>query len=76
MVPSASFRFPTTETTSGEIQLNSGLRVQTAVWLPAVIGGGPEALGAGFGHVVLGLPAPFSDNVARWVADELITTSV
>lgn len=31
-----------------------------------------EAVGAGFGHVVLGLPAPYPESVARWVADELI----
>ncbi|MCA1194910.1 LLM class flavin-dependent oxidoreductase [Saccharopolyspora sp. 6V] len=35
-----------------------------------------EAIGAaveaGFTHVVLGLPAPFPPEVARWVADELI----
>ena len=30
------------------------------------------ALGAGFGHVVLGLPAPYPAGVARWVADEII----
>jgi alkanesulfonate monooxygenase SsuD/methylene tetrahydromethanopterin reductase-like flavin-dependent oxidoreductase (luciferase family) len=30
------------------------------------------ALGAGFAHVVLGLPAPYPPGVARWVADELI----
>ena len=34
-----------------------------------------EALDAGFRHIVLGLPAPYPANVARWVADELITTS-
>jgi len=34
-----------------------------------------EAIEAGFGHVVLGLPAPYPANVARWVTDELITTS-
>ena len=34
-----------------------------------------EAIGAGFPHIVLGLPAPFPANVARWVTDELITTS-
>lgn len=34
-----------------------------------------EAIDAGFGHVVLGLPAPFPSGVARWVADELVTTS-
>jgi alkanesulfonate monooxygenase SsuD/methylene tetrahydromethanopterin reductase-like flavin-dependent oxidoreductase (luciferase family) len=31
-----------------------------------------EAIGAGFGHIVLGLPAPYPANVAQWVADELI----
>ena len=34
-----------------------------------------EATGAGFRHIVLGLPAPYPANVARWVADELISTS-
>ncbi|MCC3655358.1 LLM class flavin-dependent oxidoreductase [Streptomyces sp. S07_1.15] len=33
-----------------------------------------EAVGAGFGHIVLGLPSPYPDGVARWVADELIGT--
>ncbi|MZE80755.1 LLM class flavin-dependent oxidoreductase [Streptomyces xinghaiensis] len=33
-----------------------------------------EAAGAGFGHIVLGLPSPYPDGVARWVADELIGT--
>jgi alkanesulfonate monooxygenase SsuD/methylene tetrahydromethanopterin reductase-like flavin-dependent oxidoreductase (luciferase family) len=32
-----------------------------------------EAVEAGFGHIVLGLPAPWPEGVARWVADELIT---
>jgi hypothetical protein len=31
-----------------------------------------EAIDAGFQHVVLGLPAPFPDNAARWVAREVI----
>lgn len=31
-----------------------------------------EAVDAGFGHVVLGLPAPFPAGVATWVAEELI----
>lgn len=31
-----------------------------------------EALDAGFTHVVLGLPAPYPEDVAHWVADELI----
>jgi alkanesulfonate monooxygenase SsuD/methylene tetrahydromethanopterin reductase-like flavin-dependent oxidoreductase (luciferase family) len=31
-----------------------------------------EAVDAGFGHVVLGLPTPYPADVARWVADELI----
>ncbi|MDQ2787291.1 MAG: LLM class flavin-dependent oxidoreductase, partial [Chloroflexota bacterium] len=34
-----------------------------------------EALDAGFSHIVLILPAPYPENVARWVTDELITTS-
>jgi len=32
-----------------------------------------EAVDAGFGHVILGLSAPYPADVARWVADELIT---
>jgi alkanesulfonate monooxygenase SsuD/methylene tetrahydromethanopterin reductase-like flavin-dependent oxidoreductase (luciferase family) len=35
-----------------------------------------EAIDAGFGHIVLGLPAPYPPNVARWVTDEIITASV
>lgn len=31
-----------------------------------------EAVAAGFGHIVLGLGAPYPDGVARWVADELV----
>jgi alkanesulfonate monooxygenase SsuD/methylene tetrahydromethanopterin reductase-like flavin-dependent oxidoreductase (luciferase family) len=31
-----------------------------------------EAVGAGFRHLVLSLPAPYPGNVAQWVADELI----
>jgi alkanesulfonate monooxygenase SsuD/methylene tetrahydromethanopterin reductase-like flavin-dependent oxidoreductase (luciferase family) len=31
------------------------------------------ALEAGFGHVILGLAAPYPADVARWVADEIIT---
>jgi len=34
-----------------------------------------EATDAGFAHIVLGLPAPYPDSVAWWVADELITES-
>jgi alkanesulfonate monooxygenase SsuD/methylene tetrahydromethanopterin reductase-like flavin-dependent oxidoreductase (luciferase family) len=34
-----------------------------------------EAIEAGFLHIVLGLPAPYPDNVARWVTDELISKS-
>ncbi|QFU89338.1 LLM class flavin-dependent oxidoreductase [Amycolatopsis sp. YIM 10] len=34
-----------------------------------------EAAGAGFGHIVLGLADPYPVGVARWVADELITTA-
>jgi alkanesulfonate monooxygenase SsuD/methylene tetrahydromethanopterin reductase-like flavin-dependent oxidoreductase (luciferase family) len=32
-----------------------------------------DAVGAGFRHVVLGLPNPYPPGVARWAADELIT---
>ena len=35
-----------------------------------------RATDAGFQHVVLGLSAPYPANVARWVTDELISTSV
>jgi alkanesulfonate monooxygenase SsuD/methylene tetrahydromethanopterin reductase-like flavin-dependent oxidoreductase (luciferase family) len=31
-----------------------------------------DAVGAGFSHVVLGLPAPWPAGVARWVADEIL----
>ncbi|GAA4902829.1 LLM class flavin-dependent oxidoreductase [Streptomonospora salina] len=31
-----------------------------------------DATDAGFGHIVLGLPAPYPAGVARWVADELL----
>ncbi|GAA3934446.1 monooxygenase [Amorphoplanes auranticolor] len=31
-----------------------------------------EAVAAGFGHIVLGLPAPYPPGVARWVTTELI----
>jgi alkanesulfonate monooxygenase SsuD/methylene tetrahydromethanopterin reductase-like flavin-dependent oxidoreductase (luciferase family) len=34
-----------------------------------------EAIHAGFTHIVLGLSSPYPPDVARWVADELITTS-
>jgi alkanesulfonate monooxygenase SsuD/methylene tetrahydromethanopterin reductase-like flavin-dependent oxidoreductase (luciferase family) len=34
-----------------------------------------EAIDAGIGHIILGLPSPYPDGVARWVADELITRS-
>jgi alkanesulfonate monooxygenase SsuD/methylene tetrahydromethanopterin reductase-like flavin-dependent oxidoreductase (luciferase family) len=33
------------------------------------------AVDAGFGHVVLGLPAPYPTGVAEWVAGELIATA-
>jgi alkanesulfonate monooxygenase SsuD/methylene tetrahydromethanopterin reductase-like flavin-dependent oxidoreductase (luciferase family) len=33
------------------------------------------ATDAGFTHVILGLSAPYPENVARWVVDELITPS-
>jgi len=34
-----------------------------------------EAGAAGFAHVVLGLPAPYPEGVARWVAEELASRS-
>jgi alkanesulfonate monooxygenase SsuD/methylene tetrahydromethanopterin reductase-like flavin-dependent oxidoreductase (luciferase family) len=34
------------------------------------------AVGAGFRHLVLSLPAPYPENVARWVTDEVISKSV
>lgn len=34
-----------------------------------------SATEAGFQHIILGLAPPYPANVARWVADELITTS-
>lgn len=34
-----------------------------------------DAIDAGFRHIVLGLPAPYPADVARWVTDELISTS-
>ncbi len=33
------------------------------------------AIGAGFQHIVLGLAPPYPENVARWVANELINKS-
>jgi alkanesulfonate monooxygenase SsuD/methylene tetrahydromethanopterin reductase-like flavin-dependent oxidoreductase (luciferase family) len=34
-----------------------------------------EAINAGFQHIVLGLHPPYPENVARWVASELINSS-
>jgi alkanesulfonate monooxygenase SsuD/methylene tetrahydromethanopterin reductase-like flavin-dependent oxidoreductase (luciferase family) len=34
-----------------------------------------QAIDAGFQHIVLGLPAPYPDNVAHWAANELVKTS-
>jgi alkanesulfonate monooxygenase SsuD/methylene tetrahydromethanopterin reductase-like flavin-dependent oxidoreductase (luciferase family) len=33
-----------------------------------------KAIDAGFQHVVLGLPAPYPDDVAHWIAGELVNT--
>ena len=35
-----------------------------------------SVVAAGFGHIVLGLMAPYPAGVARWVADELVSPSV
>ncbi len=34
-----------------------------------------HAINAGFRHIVLGLPAPYPDNVAGWITSELINPS-
>jgi alkanesulfonate monooxygenase SsuD/methylene tetrahydromethanopterin reductase-like flavin-dependent oxidoreductase (luciferase family) len=34
-----------------------------------------EAIDAGFRHIVLGLPAPYPENVAHWIASEFVNTS-
>lgn len=34
--------------------------------------GAAAAIEAGFAHIVLGLPAPYPDAVARWTADQII----
>jgi alkanesulfonate monooxygenase SsuD/methylene tetrahydromethanopterin reductase-like flavin-dependent oxidoreductase (luciferase family) len=34
-----------------------------------------KAVAADFRHIVLGLPAPYPANVARWIADELVSAS-
>ena len=34
-----------------------------------------KAIDAGFRHVVLGLPAPYPENAARWITNELINPS-
>ena len=34
-----------------------------------------RAIDAGFQHIVLGLPAPYPDDVAHWIARELVNTS-
>ena len=34
-----------------------------------------DAIAAGFRHIVLGLPAPYPENAARWVSSELISAS-
>lgn len=35
-----------------------------------------QALAAGFRHIILSLPSPYPANVARWVADEIISPSI
>jgi alkanesulfonate monooxygenase SsuD/methylene tetrahydromethanopterin reductase-like flavin-dependent oxidoreductase (luciferase family) len=34
-----------------------------------------NAIDAGFQHIVLGLPAPYPDDIAHWIAGELVNTS-
>jgi hypothetical protein len=35
-----------------------------------------QASAAGFRHIVLGLPAPYPENVAHWIAGELVSASI
>jgi alkanesulfonate monooxygenase SsuD/methylene tetrahydromethanopterin reductase-like flavin-dependent oxidoreductase (luciferase family) len=35
-----------------------------------------EAIDSGFAHIVLGVPAPYPEDVAHWIAEELISPSV
>jgi alkanesulfonate monooxygenase SsuD/methylene tetrahydromethanopterin reductase-like flavin-dependent oxidoreductase (luciferase family) len=35
-----------------------------------------EATDAGFAHIVIGLPAPYLESIAQWVADQFITPKV
>jgi alkanesulfonate monooxygenase SsuD/methylene tetrahydromethanopterin reductase-like flavin-dependent oxidoreductase (luciferase family) len=35
-----------------------------------------EAIDSGFTHIVLGVPAPYPEGVAHWIAEELISPSV
>jgi alkanesulfonate monooxygenase SsuD/methylene tetrahydromethanopterin reductase-like flavin-dependent oxidoreductase (luciferase family) len=35
-----------------------------------------QAIDAGFRHIVLGLPAPYPEGVAHWVAGELVSPSI
>jgi alkanesulfonate monooxygenase SsuD/methylene tetrahydromethanopterin reductase-like flavin-dependent oxidoreductase (luciferase family) len=34
-----------------------------------------KAIDAGFTHIILGLPAPYPEQVARWIASEIINAS-
>lgn len=34
-----------------------------------------QAIDAGFRHIVLGLPAPYPENVAHWIAGQFLNTS-
>jgi alkanesulfonate monooxygenase SsuD/methylene tetrahydromethanopterin reductase-like flavin-dependent oxidoreductase (luciferase family) len=34
-----------------------------------------RAIEAGFRHIVFGLPAPYPENVARWITSELVNPS-
>ena len=34
-----------------------------------------EAINAGFPHIILSLPAPYPEQIARWVTDEFINES-
>jgi alkanesulfonate monooxygenase SsuD/methylene tetrahydromethanopterin reductase-like flavin-dependent oxidoreductase (luciferase family) len=58
-------RDPSTITRSIHLQVDHGQPAATRERISA-------ALDAGFEHVVLGLPAPYPEGVAEWVADKLL----
>ena len=58
----------------GALGTGTGLNAASPVQVPGL--SGITQVAAGFGHIILGLPAPYPDNVARWVADKIIAESL